>query len=97
MGVLKKIDAMHARFGTADGICGDCPHFVEGLYHDKKLFKCEGYGLTHSEATDWRKRWPACGMKDLPLPDEPPVFDLIKGQRECVPQAQCDGQTEMDI
>ena len=95
--IAKKIEAMHIRFGTVDGICGDCPHFVEGLYHDKKLFKCKAYGLTHSEATDWRKRWVACGLKDLPLPDETPVFDRIKGQREYAPMQQCEGQVRMDL
>lgn len=87
----KKIDAMHARFGTAEGQCKDCPHLISGRYHDKILHKCEAYGLTHSEATDWRLKWHACGLKNLPLPDERPVFDLIRGQREYVPE-QIEGQ-----
>ena len=94
---LKKIDAMHDRYGYADGICGDCPHFVRYRYHDKNLLKCEAYGLTHSEATDWRVRWHACGMKEHPLPeDHRPVFDTVKGQRERV-HGQLDGQIEMEI
>ena len=79
----KKIDAMHNHYGYSDGICGDCPHFIRFRYHDKVLLKCRAYGLTHSEATDWRVKWPACGQKEHPLPeDHKPVFDLIKGQRE---------------
>lgn len=94
---LKKIDAMHDRYGYADGICGDCPHFVRYRYHDKNLLKCEAYGLTHSEATDWRVRWHACGMKEYPLlEDHRHVFDTVKGQRERV-QEQLDGQIEMEI
>lgn len=97
MALLKKIDAMHATYGTADGICGDCPHFLRHRYHDKVLLKCRAYGLTHSEATDWRVKYAACGLKDLPLPDEPCVFDRIKGQREYIPQQECEGQVRMDI
>lgn len=80
----RKIDAMHARFGMEDGTCKDCPHLISGRYHDRILHKCEAYGLTHSEATDWRLRWVACGLKNLPLPDENPVFEQIRGQREYV-------------
>lgn len=94
----KKIRAMHARFGRSDGICGDCPHFVRYRYHDRILLKCEAYGLTHSEATDWRVKWSACGMKDLSVPDDYiPVFDRVKGQRERGVPAQCDGQVEMEL
>lgn len=91
----RKIDAMHARFGMADGMCKDCPHLISGRYHDRILHKCEAYGLTHSEATDWRLRWVACGLKNLPLPDEKPVFEQIRGQRECVTE-QIKGQIGME-
>lgn len=87
----RKIDAMHAKFGTADGTCKDCPHLISGRYHDRILHKCEAYGLTHSEATDWRLRWVACGLKNLPLPDEKPVFEQIRCQREYVSE-QIKGQ-----
>lgn len=94
--IAKKIDAMHARFGTADGTCKNCPHLISGRYHDKILHKCEAYGCTHSEATDWRLKWVACGLKNLPLPNERPVFDRIRGQREYVPEAQCKGQISVE-
>ena len=91
----KKIDAMHVRFGTADGTCKDCPHLVSGRYHDRILHKCEAYGMTHSEATDWRLKWVACGLKNMPLPDDKPVFDSIRGQREYVAE-QIEGQIRME-
>ena len=60
---VRKIDLMHQLFGKCDGHrCGECSNFVSGRYHDTILRKCEVYGLTHSEATDWAKRWEACGM-----------------------------------
>lgn len=59
---VRKINLMHQMFGTAAGKCGDCEHLVEGRYNDRMLRKCEVYGLTHSEASDWAKRWNACGL-----------------------------------
>lgn len=91
----KKIDAMHARFGTSEGTCKDCHHLISGRYHDRILHKCEAYGLTHSESTDWRLRWVACGLKNLPLPDEKPVFEQIRGQREYVLE-QIKGQIRIE-
>ena len=93
--VAKKIDAMHALYGMADGQCKDCPHLISGRYHDRILHKCPAYGCTHSEATDWRLKYVACGLKNLPLPDERPVIDRIRGQREYVNE-QLPGQMSMD-
>ena len=78
--IARKIDAMHAIYGFLNGKqCKDCPHLVEGYYHDKKLIKCSVYGMTHSEATDWRKKWTACGCFIRPFPEEENrIFDQIK-------------------
>ena len=96
--IMKKINAMRVRYGSAEGVCGTCPHFLRYLYHDKRLLKCKAYGLTHSEATDWRVSYPACGLKDKELPEDfTPVFDLVKGKRAYVPLDQLDGQVGMDI
>ena len=95
MMVAKKIDAMHALYGTADGTCKDCPHLISGRYHDRILHKCEAYGCTHSEATDWRLKYVACGLKNLPLPDERPVIDRVRGQREYVSE-QIEGQITLE-
>ena len=91
--IAKKIDAMHSIYGAAEGICGDCPHFVRFRYHDRVLLKCRAYGLTHSEATDWRVKYAACGLKDLSIPDmDIPMIDRLRGKREYIPEPQCDGQ-----
>lgn len=59
----KKNDLMCQQFGTCAGhICKECSNFVKGRYHDRILRKCQVYGLTHSEASDWAGIWPACGM-----------------------------------
>ena len=60
--VISKIDAMHKRFGKVEGKrCGDCCHLIERVYNNK-YFKCEIYGLSRSTATDWAKKWVACGI-----------------------------------
>lgn len=38
--------------------CGGCTHLVVG--HRGRYFKCQLAGVTHGEATDIRKTWPAC-------------------------------------
>lgn len=62
----RKIDAMHRMFGTGDGQCKDCSHFRTVQANSKKVFKCDIYGMTSSEASDWRMKYPACGLKDMP-------------------------------
>ena len=61
--IERKIFAMHKRFGTCGLFrCKDCNHLIGGKYHDRQYYKCELYGMTHSEATDWRVSYQACGM-----------------------------------
>lgn len=60
---IRKIDLMHQKFGVKEGYkCRDCNHLVSGRYHDKVLHKCSVYGMTHSEASDWRLKYTACGL-----------------------------------
>lgn len=59
----EKIGLMVHYFGPGqEGItCGSCNHLCTH-WLDKKYYKCEAYGLSSSEATDWGKSWPSCGM-----------------------------------
>ena len=60
---MKKIDAMHAHFGVVpDKVCKDCSNFIHGRYRTRTISKCTVYGATHSEASDWRMKYVACGM-----------------------------------
>jgi hypothetical protein len=62
MATLKKIDAMHKRFGKLDGNrCGECCNLIVREY-GKRYFKCAVYGMSCATSTDWAKRWTACGM-----------------------------------
>lgn len=62
---LRKIDLMHKLFGRIpDRKCKDCQHLI---YYSAshKWYKCECYGDSSSEATDWRLKWDACGLIDV--------------------------------
>ena len=39
---------------------------IGGTWHDKRYYKCEIYGISHGEATDWRRSYTACGMYNVP-------------------------------
>lgn len=59
----RKIDAMHRLFGVIpEKRCEDCSNLIKGRYHNMFLRKCTVYGATHSEASDWRKKYVACGL-----------------------------------
>lgn len=66
MKLPKRIQDMHTMYGKkADHICGSCKHFrilkgYAGIY-----FKCDLTNMTHGSATDWRKKWPACGKLEV--------------------------------
>ena len=93
----RKIEAMHILYGTGEGFCDDCPFFHEGWYHDRHYFKCVVYGMTHSEATDWRRKYAACGLKHKESrPDERPVIDRLRGQKTHEEDEQIEGQISME-
>ena len=65
--IERRIAAMHKRFGTNYALCcKNCNHLICGEYHDRRYYKCEIYGLSHSESSDWRRSWMACGMYNVP-------------------------------
>lgn len=90
----RKINLMHQMFGTAAGKCGDCDHLVEGRYHDRMLRKCEVYGLTHSEASDWAKRWNACGLFNKET-NHKNVMRLV-GAKRVQPKEPLEGQIGLE-
>ena len=59
---LRKIDLMHRQFGKIDGkTCKDCSNLITQTW-DTRYYKCLVYGVSKSEATDWRLKYQACGM-----------------------------------
>lgn len=66
----RKIAAMYREYGRGWGYkCGDCPWLYKTLAGKKVLYKCAAYGESRSEATDWVKKWEACGLVSGSLPD----------------------------
>jgi len=57
-----QIRAMRGAYGRQNGrTCGDCAHLVTKVW-DKVYYKCGKYSNTNGPGTDWRKKWPACGL-----------------------------------
>lgn len=89
----RKIDRMHKLFDLEPGhTCGECVNFICGQYRSKILRKCMVYGLTHSEASDWAKSWPACKMFGHEYRGRP-VIELRETQNE--PEMPLEGQLDL--
>ena len=82
---MQKIDLMHHVFGYGNGKCENCQYFRQ----NGRIFKCAVYGETHSEASDWRKGYIACGCQYMEYSGKPIMSlvmpgtqkeELIKGQ-----------------
>lgn len=60
---IRKIEKMHRIYGICEGhACGECSNLVDEEHHGKTTCKCKVYGLTSSAASDWARRYLACGM-----------------------------------
>ena len=94
---LRKIDLMHREFGKMYGnTCGECSNLTEHRY-DKRYYKCKVYGCTSSEASDWAKKWLACGMFNRSWGDKP-IMRLVRPTRkdkEEMQNAPIDGQISL--
>ena len=89
----RKIEAMGARYGwdPENRSCADCRHCVLTVPGARRYWKCELYGVTAGESTDWVKRWPACGMINRES-GEIPVIEQLKHAPRPRPQQISDGQ-----
>ena len=87
---------MYRQFGKTPGqTCGTCSNFVSGRYHTRTLRKCSVYGLTHSEASDWAKRWEACGCYNKEWTGGE-IIQLVRArQTRDDPRIECEGQERM--
>ena len=97
--MIKKIERMHLFFGVYAGYkCKDCSNMVSGRYHDKILHKCSVYGLTHSEASDWRLKYEACGMFNKEYSGSPVIrcIPFRKEENDSEPIPVIDGQITIE-
>ena len=60
----RKWNKMQKKFGqSVAGVCRECAHFVRYThYHGRTYSKCKIYGISASEATDWKGGAKACGL-----------------------------------
>ena len=96
----RKIEAMHEEYGRTSNLCNDCPHFRRYMMPSRRtVLKCRAYGVTRSEATDWRANWQACGLFNQPLPPLSlyvPMIERIKHAERKKPEGPVEGQIEME-
>lgn len=92
---VRKIDAMHEWFGALpDKRCEDCSNLLKGEYHGRTYRKCLVYGASHSEATDWRRKYVACGMYNKEYGGSP-VVDVLKCAKRNIEEEPLEGQVEL--
>lgn len=79
-GMKRKIEAMHEAYGTDPAhVCRECCNFVRVRPTCRILRKCEAYGVTRSEASDWAGKWTACGRFGQPFGEwECPLIEVLK-------------------
>ena len=91
--VGRKVDAMREVYGKSEHLCKECCHLLK-IAHSKPHYKCKAYGISQSEATDWRAKWTGCGLFNAPIDGLIPVFDRLSEWREN-DDGVIDGQIEM--
>ena len=97
----RKIDAMYEKYGKHENEnCRSCVNYRDIVYHGRIYRKCAAYGVTSSEASDWRASDIACGRygKRFDEDKESPLFEILKhqrGQKEDV-LTPCEGQLGMN-
>ena len=93
---IKKIGTMYNLFGRCENheaICKNCKHLT---VHEanRRWYKCECYGESSSDSTDWRCSWLACGLYNRPY-DGKPVIEVKKHTGRKKKEEQIDGQLDL--
>ncbi len=85
---------MHSRFGFCPGHkCAECSNLVQHLY-DTTYYKCMCYGESSSEATDWRKKYDACGLFNREYSGRRGMWFVKRAPRPKDDLPECEGQIE---
>lgn len=91
----RKGELMRSLYGVGPGLCMNCIHFLNDIRvtRGRRFAKCEVYGITASEASDWRAGEIACGMYNQKYTGDRPVIHLVKRGRA---DGECDGQLKWE-
>ena len=79
MNRIEKLAIMHNLYGknTEGKICRDCSHLRKNLTYNK----CEVYGISFSEATDFGSIQIGCGLWCKETPDRDIYKGIVKNRR----------------
>lgn len=94
---LRKIDLMHKFFGICEGhTCGECSNLTKGDFNHTK---CKVYGVTHSAASDWTKRYLACGMFNKEYKGRPNIERVVPARtnHEEAQRIELEGQMKLEV
>ena len=93
----RKIEAMYRLYGPGpEGkTCGECANCIRYSPTDRRYWKCRLYGISGGESTDWRQKWPACGMYNRDSGEIPVIEQLKHAPRAVMTRTECEGQTSM--
>ena len=93
---LRKLPAMHYVHGVDPygRKCKDCCSFQRFEYRGRRFCKCEAYGISSSEATDWGVNYLACGLFNIPCENQTPLFETFRKKRFIHIE---DGQIGMEV
>lgn len=87
---LRKNELMYSLFGKQPGhTCQKCCNLVKIQAGRRVVRKCKCYGLSASQATDWSKRFEACGIFGKKDACEGPLFiPELEGLQSLPPDGQ---------
>ena len=93
------IEFMHYMFGSGhpSNKCKTCEHLISHT-EGRRWYKCECYGDTSSEATDWRLKHPSCALYNMPYKGVPAIEikkHMKRGKQSVLDNYECEGQMSM--
>ena len=92
---MKNIDCMHKLFSVDEKHrCKECINLRRLYTKSKRYYKCICYGISGSEATDWRQKWVACGLYNKDY-DGVPVIEIKKHMLRPKQDTQIEGQISL--
>lgn len=96
----RKILAMLIHFGELKNgkTCKQCCHLKKYGWRGKNYYKCEVYGISNSEATDWRLYYPACGAFNVEAIEKRDLYkELWHSPKEKKEDEPLKGQMSINI
>lgn len=96
--MLRKIELMYSFFeiDNEKRQCKECSHFKSYMYRDKYYRKCDIYGDTRSEASDWSGKYISCGMFNKEYKGEAIINFVERSCGKKLPEEPIEGQISFE-